>query len=142
MATAYQLLQSATTILRTADNAFIPTDPGNSDYQAYQAWVAAGNAPAAAVAAANPPTLRAADYMARFTSAEIAAWQAYILTGSTTGTAIVLSAKVGGPTWAWLWTVLIGDMVSLAATATSTAHAALVSAGILTQARSTAILTP
>lgn len=36
---------STTTILRTTDNAFIPTDPLNSDYQAYLAWVAEGNTP-------------------------------------------------------------------------------------------------
>ena len=32
-------------ILRSADNAFIPFDPANIDYQAYLAWVAAGNTP-------------------------------------------------------------------------------------------------
>jgi len=32
-------------ILRIADNAFIPFDPANTDYQAYLAWVALGNTP-------------------------------------------------------------------------------------------------
>lgn len=31
------------TIVRLADNTFIPPDPGNVDYQAYLAWVAEGN---------------------------------------------------------------------------------------------------
>ena len=32
-------------ILRIADNAFIPIDPANTDYQQYLAWVAEGNTP-------------------------------------------------------------------------------------------------
>ena len=32
-------------IIRVADGAFIPLDPGNADYRAYLAWVAAGNTP-------------------------------------------------------------------------------------------------
>ena len=31
------------TIIRIADNAAIPKDEGNTDYQAYLAWVAEGN---------------------------------------------------------------------------------------------------
>jgi len=34
-----------TQILRLSDNAFIPFDPDNTDYQAYLKWVAAGNTP-------------------------------------------------------------------------------------------------
>ena len=40
----YQLT-TGDTILRLADNAFIPPDPANTDYQAYLAWVEAGNTP-------------------------------------------------------------------------------------------------
>jgi len=32
-------------IIRTADNAFIPFDPDNTDYQEYLKWVAEGNTP-------------------------------------------------------------------------------------------------
>lgn len=46
----YQLLPdtpmgSATCIKRIADNAFIPFDEANTDYQKYLEWLAAGNLP-------------------------------------------------------------------------------------------------
>jgi hypothetical protein len=46
----YQLLPdtsmgAATCIKRIADNAFIPFDPDNTDYQEYLKWVEAGNTP-------------------------------------------------------------------------------------------------
>jgi hypothetical protein len=40
----YQLT-TGETILRLADNAFIPPDPANTDYQAYLAWLEEGNTP-------------------------------------------------------------------------------------------------
>lgn len=41
----YQIAQtlSSEMIVRVADNAWIPPDPANSDYQQYLAWVAEGN---------------------------------------------------------------------------------------------------
>jgi hypothetical protein len=37
--------QPAQCIKRIADNAFIPFDPANTDYQAFLAWKAEGNEP-------------------------------------------------------------------------------------------------
>ena len=38
-------LTTSNTVIRLADNAFIPPDPANTDWQAYQQWLAAGNTP-------------------------------------------------------------------------------------------------
>jgi hypothetical protein len=36
---------SSNGIRRLTDNAFIPFDPSNTDYQAYLAWLSEGNVP-------------------------------------------------------------------------------------------------
>jgi hypothetical protein len=41
----YTLVASSSSVVRDADGATIPDDPRNGDWQAYQAWLAAGNAP-------------------------------------------------------------------------------------------------
>ena len=41
----YQLLASGSSVHRVEDNAYIPFDPANADYQAYLAWLAEGNTP-------------------------------------------------------------------------------------------------
>ena len=45
----YKLIKSdygsPTTVCRLSDNASIPMNPDNTDYQAYLAWLAEGNTP-------------------------------------------------------------------------------------------------
>jgi len=41
----YAYTADPNTILRNVDQAYIPDDPANADYQAYRAWLAAGNEP-------------------------------------------------------------------------------------------------
>lgn len=46
---SYKLIEnsdgSVNTVIRVLDNASIPFDSTNTDYQAYQAWLAEGNTP-------------------------------------------------------------------------------------------------
>jgi len=44
----YTKEKTSNAIKRIADNAFIPTDSDNADYQAYLKWLAEGNTPLSA----------------------------------------------------------------------------------------------
>ena len=59
----YQLTTSDC-ILRLADNAFIPPDAANTDYQAYLAWLEAGNTPEPAPEPEPVPELTPAEKLA------------------------------------------------------------------------------
>jgi hypothetical protein len=41
----YKIINNSKSLLRLSDNAFIPFDPANTDYQAYLKWLEEGNTP-------------------------------------------------------------------------------------------------
>jgi hypothetical protein len=41
----FKTITDTTVLIRLSDNAFIPFDPANTDYQAYLKWVSEGNTP-------------------------------------------------------------------------------------------------
>lgn len=59
----YQLTTDGT-ILRLADNAWIPPDPANTDYAAFLAWLEAGNTPDPAPTPEPPVPLTPAERLA------------------------------------------------------------------------------
>lgn len=48
----YKLTEKNENVIRLADNAFIPADPDNTDYQQYLEWLSEGNTPEPV----DPPT--------------------------------------------------------------------------------------
>jgi hypothetical protein len=50
----YQLTATES-VIRTADGAWIPNDPANRDWAAYQKWLAAGGVPDPYVPPPDPP---------------------------------------------------------------------------------------
>lgn len=127
MAAAYALTQT-TAITRTSDGANIPAVQANTDYQAYLAWVAAGNTADPAPALPKPTTITPGAFFARFTAVEQAAIQ---------------GACAASPTLALgLTSALMLGYVDLTSPAVSTWLAGLVTAGALTSARAAAVVVP
>ena len=118
----YQLT-SGDTILRLADNAYIPQAPGNRDYREYLDWLEAGNTPEPAPA----PPAPGPDYLAF--------WDA--LTTSTIYTAIREQSFVSLPmnTLATELIALLGDAKAGRANevAIQASMAAILSVGTFTE---------
>ena len=72
-------LTSGSSVIRDADGAYIPDDPGNADWQTFQAWIAAGNTPNPAPAVAPVvPTCQVWQLKAVLTAAQTSAVEAAI----------------------------------------------------------------
>lgn len=85
-------LTVGTAVMRDVDHTCIPDDPRNADWQAYQAWLAAGNVPTPYTPPPAPvPTLTFLQFMALFTRTE----QAAIATSSDTQTKLLLLMATG-----------------------------------------------
>jgi hypothetical protein len=126
----YQLT-SSDSILRLADNAFIPQAPGNRDYREYLDWLEAGNTPEPAPA----PPAPGPDYLAF--------WDA--LTTSTIYTAIREQSFVSLPmnTLATELIALLGDAKAGRANevAIQASMAAILTTGTFTAAQLTELQT-
>jgi hypothetical protein len=55
MASEYQLVTNFDGVKRTLDEAFIPNDGGNRDWNEYQTWLSEGNTPDPAPPPPDPP---------------------------------------------------------------------------------------
>jgi hypothetical protein len=121
----YQLT-ATDAVIRTADNATIPADPANRDWQEYQNWLAAGGVPDPYV---KPPKItveNTSDFIARFTNQEYAKLGNVIVTDAQ-------ATKVGlSKNWD---IVVLADIIELSNQKAQTLKADLVARGVLTQAR-------
>lgn len=123
----YQLA-SAGAVIRLSDGAFIPADPLNRDWAAYQDWLAAGNAPQPAPSVEPPTTVSSAAFYDRFTDAEKLA-----IAAAATASPAIFAGLVHG---------LSTGEVPLGSATLAGWMDALVQAGAITADRKTAILTP
>ena len=114
-------------VTRDADQASIPADPRNADWQIYQVWLAAGNTPTPYTPPPPPPVvLTYLQFRALFTSAENSA---------------IMAAAVQTPALLdWLLQAAGAQQIALADPIVKTGLDLLVSAGLITSDRETAIL--
>lgn len=122
----YQLT-SSTSILR-ADGACIPADPQNTDYSAYLQWLSEGNTPLPAdqLPPAPPKQFTSLEYLDLFTESEQLA--------VVSATMVVPQVKL------WYDKMLAAGFITSSDPRTEGGLAALVGAGLLTEARKVEIL--
>lgn len=131
----YALTQFPETIYRTDLHQFIPVDPGNVDYVAYQKWLTTpGNVPDPLPAVVPPHVIPALTYIDRFTAAELAAIQNFSIT--------VPPTAASNAVYNFLYRLPLMQSIDLTAANTIARHTFLVNQSLLTAPRSAMILTP
>lgn len=90
MPSEYQLTQSPRTVKRVADEAYIPDDPANRDWQTFLAWEADGGVPDPALVIPPPTAISSAEFFARFTEAELIAMHTEAWTSADVAVGITL----------------------------------------------------
>jgi hypothetical protein len=134
MASEYQLTSNPRTVQRMADNAFIPDDPANRDYQTYLAWVAEGNTPDPAPPPIYPTTIPSVEFFARFTEDELIAMHSEATTDPEIAVGITLNAAADY--------IEVGAAPSVHGAMLVSWLDKLVTAGCITQARVAEITRP
>lgn len=121
----YKLLASGQ-ISRLSDNAVIPTDTRNTDFKEYQQWLAAGNIPQPAdPVPVEWPKLSARDFLALFTQEE--------------KLAIKAATRANDEIGLWYDEMLASQFITGEDPDTGRGLMALLSGGLLTSARHSAI---
>jgi len=69
----YRLTANPNVVQRAADGAWVPADPRNRDWRAYQEWLDAGNTPEPYVPPAVPRVISGTDFLALWAPSEIEA---------------------------------------------------------------------
>ena len=128
MAALYQLSGVPGVVVRLSDHAFIPPARGNTDYAAYQAWLAAGNTPDPAPTASAPTSVSFNEFVNRLTPMEQGA--------------LAITAQTNPQVLLWLALGAAANTVDLLSPQTAGGLQVLVTANVITSQRMTAILTP
>ena len=121
-------LTNTTSIIRLSDNAFIPADHANTDYQAYLVWLAEGNTPEPAdpPPPAPPKQLTSLEFLDLFTDAE----QVAVVSATMTSPVVKL----------WYDKMLAAMNITLSDPRTEDGLDALVATGLLTAERKAEIV--
>jgi DNA-binding XRE family transcriptional regulator len=79
----YKLTQSENTVQRLSDNAFIPFDGGNRDYQEYLEWLSEGNTPEPYIPPPPPPVTQVTAYQAKIQLSRAGLYDTVVTTVNT-----------------------------------------------------------